>query len=179
MMWVSLIGMVSLLILRRWLQRRWQHRRWQESIERELPLATDRLVTMIEAGVDIMSAIYTISESRISPLMNGFQSVVVRLRSGSSRSEALHGLVEDLPISMIRQWSLLLIQSDQLGTPLSEALRALADTMRESRMARLEEIGMAMSQKIIIPLVLFILPGSLLMMVGPVIIRLMTGDVWQ
>ena len=68
--------------------------------------------------------------------------------------------------------ALLLQQSLELGTDISQALRTYSDEMREKRMSRAEERANALPVKIVLPLGAFIFPVILIMILVPVMIRL-------
>ena len=66
-----------------------------------------------------------------------------------------------------------LIQSEQLGAQIAPALHASSDALRTRRRLRAEEAAQRTTIKILFPLVLFILPAMLLVIVGPAIIEIL------
>jgi tight adherence protein C len=50
-------------------------------------------------------------------------------------------------------------QSLQYGTPLSQALRSIAEDLRRERITTLEERAHKLGAKLIVPMVLFMLPA--------------------
>ena len=66
----------------------------------------------------------------------------------------------------------LLVQSDRFGTSVSDALDTFATSMRESRSQKAEEVAERMAVKLLFPLVLFIFPVMLIVMVGPASLKL-------
>jgi tight adherence protein C len=50
-------------------------------------------------------------------------------------------------------------QSLQYGTPLSQALRTIADDLRRERITNLEERAHKLGAKLTVPMVLFLLPA--------------------
>lgn len=74
----------------------------------------------------------------------------------------------------IRSFATLLIQSDQLGTSLGNTLRVYAEEMREKRRMRAEEKAHRLPVLISIPLVVFMLPvmiGVLMLPAGVRVVR--------
>jgi tight adherence protein C len=67
----------------------------------------------------------------------------------------------------------LLIQSEELGTSIAETLRVYTDEMRDKRVTRAEEKAQALPAKLSVPLVLFIFPVLMIVILSPVIIRMM------
>jgi tight adherence protein C len=66
----------------------------------------------------------------------------------------------------------MLIQTDRLGTSVSQALRAHADAMRVRRRQRAEQQARRASVKLAFPLVLLIFPALLVVILGPAMIHL-------
>ncbi len=63
-----------------------------------------------------------------------------------------------------------LAQAQKYGTPLSQALRVLAAEERNRRVAELEERAGRMAVMITLPVVVLILPGTLLMLMAPALL---------
>jgi len=80
---------------------------------------------------------------------------------------AVHPVVEELkPLAST------MIQSEQMGAQIGPALRASSDSMRSSRRLRAEEDAQKATIKILFPLVLFVLPAMLIVIVGPAVIQI-------
>jgi tight adherence protein C len=65
----------------------------------------------------------------------------------------------------------LLVQSQELGTSLIDALRVYSNEMREKRMSRAEEKAHALPVKLVIPLGLFLFPVMLMVIMLPIVVR--------
>ena len=66
-----------------------------------------------------------------------------------------------------------LIQTMQYGTPLSAALRMLAQELRQETLTRFEERAARLPVMLTMPMILFILPCVFLVVGGPAIIKVM------
>lgn len=64
-----------------------------------------------------------------------------------------------------------LIQSEQLGSQIGPALRSSSDSLRTKRRLRAEEAAQKSTIKILFPLVLFILPAMLDVLLAPAMIQ--------
>ena len=80
------------------------------------------------------------------------------MRAGASREEALRKLGQNAGVDQIKSFATLLIQSDKLGTSMSQTLRVYSSEMREQRRMRAEEKAHRLPVLISIPLVVFMLP---------------------
>ncbi len=65
-----------------------------------------------------------------------------------------------------------LIQAEQYGTSVSQALRVMSDELRDIRMAYAEQKAAALPPKLTVPMILFFLPALFIVILGPAGIRL-------
>ena len=63
-----------------------------------------------------------------------------------------------------------LVTADQMGSPLGAVLRVQSDLIRVQRFTNAEKKGAAASQKLLFPLIFFIMPAVFIMIFGPVIL---------
>ena len=130
----------------------------------------------VEAGLDFTSAIAKVIEnSKPSALREEFQIMLHETELGASRSDALHNLAERVQTTEIASLSATLIQAAQIGASIGDSLRAQSEIVRASRFNTAEKQGAEASQKMLIPMVLFVMPAVLLVITAPIIIRYLTG----
>ncbi len=89
-------------------------------------------------------------------------------------------VAERTAVEDIKPLAATLIQSEQLGAQIAPALKASSDALRTRRRIRAEESAQKASIKILFPLVLFVLPAMIAVIVGPAMIsvlRTLTGSV--
>jgi len=82
-------------------------------------------------------------------------------------------MAERTAVEDIKPLAATLIQSEQLGAQMAPALRASSDALRARRRLRAEEAAQKTTVKILFPLVLFVLPAMIMVIVGPAIIQIM------
>jgi tight adherence protein C len=153
-----------------------QERRQQITID--LPFVVDLLALSTEAGLDFIGAISkVVDKMQGGPLAEELAQVMRDLKLGSSRAEALNALSWRLNMNEVSSFIAVLVTADALGASIGGVLRQQSEQMRQQRFVRAEKAGVEASQKIFIPLVLFILPAVLLMVFGPVILQFMGGGV--
>ena len=63
------------------------------------------------------------------------------------------------------------VQADRLGTPILEAARTLAQSMRETREFQAEERAGQVAVQLVIPLVLCMLPALFVVLLGPALLQ--------
>jgi tight adherence protein C len=111
-----------------------------------------------------------VEKANPSPLVEEFGQLLKELQVGASRAEALREMALRIDMPQINSFVSVLISADQMGAPVGRVLRQQSDAIRSERMVRAEKAGVAASQKVILPLVLFIMPAVLLMIFGPFIL---------
>jgi tight adherence protein C len=149
--------------------------RRKEAIVNGFPDCLDLILVCVEAGLGIESAMDRVGREMVHshPLVAELLSVaVLQLRAGATREEAYRKLADMSGVDEIRSFSTLLIQSDKLGTSISTTLRVYAGEMREKRRMRAEEKAHRLPVLISIPLVVFMLPTMIGVLMLPASVRM-------
>jgi tight adherence protein C len=140
----------------------------QKKILRSMPFIVDLLALSTEAGLDFIGAISKVVEkSKPSPMIDELSQMLKEIKVGSSRQEALRELAIRISMTEINSFTAILISADQMGASIGKILKQQSEQIRTQRMLRAEKAGAAAAQKVILPLVLFILPAVMLMVFGP------------
>ena len=149
-----------------------------EEIIYNLPDALDLLTVCVEAGLGLDAAMTRVSQevSRTSPILaKELGRVSKDILAGVPRHEAFRNLSARNPVQDLQTFAALLIQTDKLGTSISQSLRVYSDTTRTKRRQRVEALASKASVKMVIPLVLFILPAMFVVLLAPAAINLMNN----
>lgn len=148
----------------------------ERQIVRALPGAVDSLSLLVEAGLEFLMAMQRwVERRRVGPLRDELATVLNDIRLGNSRAEALKALAARLEIPDVTSFVSVLVQADSLGASIGPVLQSQAERMRVERFQRAEQAGARASQKILFPLVLFIFPAVLIVIVGPVALSFIYG----
>ena len=148
----------------------------KERLVNGFPDALDLMVVCVEAGLGLDQAIARVGKEvkqGHQDLGEEFILLNLELRAGLSREQALRNLVNRTDLEDIRSLVALLIQTDRFGTSIGQALRVHSDSMRLKRRLKAEEKGAMLPVKLMIPLILFIFPALMVVIVGPGVINLM------
>lgn len=140
-----------------------------------LPDTLDLLIVCVEAGLGLDAAIARVSseQMRTTPILaRELGRVVKDTLAGVNRSDAFRNLAERNNVPDLRSFVALLVQTDKLGTSISQSLRVYADSVRTKRRQKAEKAASEASVKMVIPLVLFILPSMFVVLLGPAILNL-------
>ena len=156
-----------------WLRQKTDKRK--EIVLNALPDAMDILVICVEAGMGLDSAIYRVAqETKLNhpELSDEFQLINLEMRAGKKRKDALKNLALRTNLEEINSLITLLIQTDQFGTSMADALRVYADSFRTQRYQRAEEKAAKLPVTLIFPLVIFIFPALFVVLLGPAAISI-------
>ncbi|EFL50245.1 Type II secretion system F domain protein [Solidesulfovibrio fructosivorans JJ]] len=148
----------------------------QKAILHGLPDALDLLVVCVEAGMGLDAAIYRVclEMTHKEPILSSeLRLLTLELRAGKSRREALKNLSNRVGLEDMGSLVAMLIQTDMFGTSIAQTLRVYADSMRTKRFQLAEELAAKLPVKLLFPLVLFIFPTLLIVILGPAGISLM------
>jgi tight adherence protein C len=146
----------------------------QGNIARQLSDVLDLLVVCVEAGLGLYEAIRIVGtecERQGQEIGTELSLVASEISAGASLGGALRSLAERTAVDDIKPLAATLIQSEQLGAQIGPALHASSDALRTRRRLRAEEQAQKASIKILFPLVLFILPAMIAVIVGPAMVQ--------
>ena len=148
----------------------------QGNIAKQLSDVLDLLVVCVEAGMGLFEAIRIVgAECERHGQEIGFELnlVATDISAGASLGQALRGLADRTAVEDIKPLAATLIQSEQLGAQIGPALRASSDALRMRRRLHAEEDAQKASIKILFPLVIFVLPSMMAVIIGPAMISVL------
>jgi tight adherence protein C len=150
--------------------------RRQQSIRRAFPDALDLLLICVESGMSIDAAFKRVSQevgSQSVPLAEELTLTTAELSYLQDRRMAFENLAVRTGIDGVKAVCTALIQAERYGTPLAQALRVLAQEIRDQRMSEAEKKAAALPPKLTVPMILFFLPVLFIVIMGPAAIRVM------
>jgi len=143
---------------------------------RSLPFIVDLLALSTEAGLDFIGAMNrVVAKATPSPLVEEFEQLLKEIKIGSSRAEAMRQMAARINMPEINSFIAILISADQMGASIGKILRQQSDQVRTQRFVMAEKAGALATQKLLIPLIIFILPAVMLMVFGPFVLSFMQG----
>jgi tight adherence protein C len=150
----------------------------QTAVRIDMPFFIDLLALATEAGLDFQGAVQRIVEKSggKSVLANELGIVLRDIMLGSSRAQALRGLSSRLDMSEVSSFVNVVVDADQTGSSIAKVLKDQSAQMRLERFVRAEKAGASASQKILIPLIMFILPAVMIMVLAPVALNFFYGS---
>ena len=148
------------------------------SVKDDLPVFVDILALSTEAGLDIMGAIQRITDKapKDSVLARELLIVLKDVKLGETRKAALSALDRRLALPEVKSIVAVIRDADETGASVAEALKAKSQQIRFERFAKAEEMGAKASQKILIPMMIFIIPAVFIVVFAPAAFQFMGGN---
>lgn len=157
-----------------WIKQRTEAR--QKQILRSMPFIVDLLALSTEAGLDFVGAIGKVVEkAKPSPLVEEFGQLLKEIKVGASRQAALREMAARIDMAQMNSFVAILISADQMGASVGKVLRQQSDAIRSERTLRAEKAGAAAAQKVMLPMVLFVVPAVFIMIFGPFVLQAIYG----
>ena len=150
--------------------------RRQQQLINSFPDSLDLMLICVEAGLGLEATFARVGQEMATahPLLaEQLGAVVLEMRAGRSRDEALRRMADRAGADEIRAVATLLIQSTKLGSSIADTLRIYASEMREKRRMRAEEKAHRLPVLLSIPLVACMLPVMIGVLMLPAVIRVM------
>jgi len=148
----------------------WRTQSRRDTLQRGLPDLVDLLVVALESGMGLDSAITRVSKELARShalLAEEFYLAGLEVRAGAGRMTALKNLALRMNLDDLNGLVTMLNQSERFGTSLGEALRVQSEVMRLKRGQRAEEIAAKIPVKMLFPLIFFIFPSIMVVLIGP------------
>ena len=133
----------------------------------EFPTVAELLALSITAGEGIVEALERVCRTCSGDLVDELRAALSATRTGTPLVEALDGMATRIAIPEIVQFVDGLAVSMTRGTPLAEVLRSQAADVREQSRRRLLELSGKKEIGMLVPVVVFVLPVTVIFAVFP------------
>lgn len=146
----------------------------REILNYVLPEGLDLLTICVEAGLSIDAAFRRVSremQGSMPELATEFDMTAVELTYLPDRQQALENLAERSDSAAVAALVNALRQTEKYGTPLAASLRILSQEFRMTRASKAEEKGARMPALMTVPLMVFILPTLITVLLAPAILQ--------
>jgi tight adherence protein C len=147
----------------------------QRDIFDSFPDAADLLLVCVEAGLGLDAALTRVAEEladKSPALAEELQLTNLEMRAGGTREKSLHNLALRTGVEELTSFATLLTQADRFGVSIGDSLRVFSEDLRHKRQARAEEKAAKIPTKMLFPLVLFIFPSIIMVVLGPAVIQI-------
>ncbi len=170
---VLVFGAIGWMVPGTWLKGQVKAR--QKLVLKDLPDGLDLVTTCVEAGLGLDAALARVAEKTSGPLATELSRMLRDVAMGKMRREALTEMADRLGVDDLTSFVNAIIQAEQLGVSVAQVLRVQSSQLRTRRRQRAEKTAHEAPVKMIFPLVLFIFPAFMLIILGPAGIRIATS----
>jgi tight adherence protein C len=157
------------LVLRQAIARR------QNEVFESFPDALDLMTICVEAGLGVDAALARVATEigLSSPVLSEEMTLVtLELRAGGTKEKALRNLALRTGVEDVDALVSMLIQAERFGTSIAASLRIQSDLLRTKRRMRAEETAAKIGLKLLFPLIFFIFPALLVVLMGPAMLQI-------
>jgi tight adherence protein C len=147
----------------------------QREIFENFPDALDLMTVCMEAGLGTEAALNRVADDMVHKsvvLSDELRLVNLELRAGSPRERALRNLALRTGVEEVDGFVSMIIQAERFGTSIAQSLRVHADMLRTRRRQKAEEAAAKIALKLLFPLIFFIFPSLMLVLMGPAMIQI-------
>lgn len=145
-------------------------KRRQRDIFETIPDALDLLTVCVEAGLSLERGLLKVAgEIHIKSVVvaQELQLVLMEVRAGFTKEKALRNFALRSGVEDVDTLVAMLIQSERFGTSMGASLRVYSDNLRSKRRLLAEDAAAKIALKLLFPLIFFIFPTLLIVLVGP------------
>ncbi|WP_127902257.1 type II secretion system F family protein [Solirhodobacter olei] len=157
-------------------------RRRADAIRRSFPDMLELLVVTSESGLSPLAAMRRVAselDDGGSVLGAELRQLVVELNMLAERRTAYANFEERVPLAEVTLFVNTLEQADRFGTSFATAMRTLMTDMRAHILLRAEERAARLPAILTVPLILFIMPVLLIILIGPAALAIIDNIVKQ
>tara|TARA_R110002051_G_scaffold70726_4_gene127239 strand:+ start:7668 stop:8618 length:951 start_codon:yes stop_codon:yes gene_type:complete len=151
-----------------WVTRRQSSRK--EAITNGFPDSLDMMLVCVEAGQSLDQSIIRVArelKSGFPDLSHEFEVVAHEMKAGKDKTSVLKDMAERAGVQDVKSFVTVLIQSQQFGTSIADALRVYAGEMRDKRVMRAEEAANKLPTKMTLATMMLTVPPLLIILIGP------------
>lgn len=146
----------------------------KQEIERAMPDLLDMLNMCVGQGLTVPASLQRIGRDfrPVYPALSQELAIVNEQAKISTMQTALENFSHRIDVPEVHSLTSLLIQTERMGTSISQALTTYSDTMRESQRQQADEKGNRATFRLLFPTVLCLMPAVYLFLLGPAISEL-------
>jgi tight adherence protein C len=141
-------------------------RRRQARIDRDLPDFLDVLAVSVTAGVGFRPAMRRVAEGVGGPVGEEVLTALHQIDLGQPRREAFEAMRARNDSEFVAQFVTSLLQAEELGVPLADALQDLAREMRRSAHQRARRRAQRAGPRVSLITTALIVPGAMILILA-------------
>jgi tight adherence protein C len=146
----------------------------RRAISRQLPFLLDLVTLGVESGLNPPAAIaVAVGHAPAGAMRDELARVLRDIRAGRARNEALRLLADRTDVPGVASFVAAMASAERQGIALAPLLRAQAEQRRSERFLLAEKRAMEAPVKLLLPLIVFIFPGTFAVLLFPIAMQLL------
>ena len=141
----------------------------QTSIDRDLPDFLDILAITVRSGMSFRSSLERVCSHFDGPIAEEMRKALHEMRLGVSRRDAFTATKERCRSDNIDNFVTALLQSEELGTPIGDALTSIVKEIRRERAQQVRRTAAKAQPKVALVATTTMVPGAMILMLGGMI----------
>lgn len=169
----SVVAILGMIVPSFWLDGRTKRR--QVAFRRALPDALDLMVICLEGGLSLPASLKRIADvlGSVHPMLAVELKIADRgIQMGMTPGEGLSEFADRADLEEVRSLAAVVGEAERLGGSMARTLRAHAESLRERRTQRAEEMAHKAGVKVLFPTVALIFPAIFVVILGPAAIQI-------
>ncbi|MEO1609686.1 MAG: type II secretion system F family protein [Pseudomonadota bacterium] len=150
--------------------------RRKQAIQYAFPDALDMLLICVQSGMSIEAAFGRVAReigARSIELAEELSLTTAELAYLPERRLAYQNLGDRTGVEAVQSTTTAIIQAENYGTPIAQALRVMAKENRDLRMSAAEKKAAALPPKLTVPMILFFVPALIIVIIGPAVLTVL------
>ena len=142
----------------------------QQEISLAFPDALDMMLICVQGGIGLEQTVERVAQEvaeHSAVLAEELGILSAEMAMLNDRRQALQDFARRVGSGGAKSFATALIQAEQYGTSVSQAMRVISEEIREMRMAAAEQKAAALPPKLTVPMILFFLPALFIIILGP------------
>ena len=142
----------------------------QQEISLAFPDSLDMMLICVQGGIGLEQTVDRVAHevAEHSPVLAEELGILsAEMAMLNDRRQALQDFARRVGSGGAKSFATALIQAEQYGTSISQAMRVMADELRDQRMSLAEQKAAALPPKLTVPMILFFLPALFVIILGP------------
>lgn len=146
----------------------------QLEISLAFPDALDMMLICVQGGIGLEQTINRVAEEvaeHAPTLAEELGILSAEMGMLNDRRAALQDFARRVGSGSAKSFATAMIQAEQYGTSVSNAMRVIGDELRDQRMAEAERKAAALPPMLTVPMILFFLPALFIVILGPAFLQ--------
>lgn len=146
----------------------------QQDVSMTFPDALDMMLICVQGGIGLEQTVDRVAEevAEHSPTLAEELGILsAEMGMLNDRRQALQDFARRVGSGSAKSFATAMIQAEQYGTSVSQAMKVIADDLRDQRMAEAERKAAALPPKLTVPMILFFLPALFVVILCPAFLQ--------